>query len=89
MAVTMTGTGTLTGALAAAIILLSATLTGSGTLSPADLTALIALAVFALGTGTLTGNLRVARFMGRLRTCGDPLSTANQDWILGTTCSSE
>lgn len=81
LSATMTGSGTLSGALAASLIFLAATMIGSGSMSASLLTAFLLAAIMA-GSGTLAGDLKVARFMGRLRTCGEPLTTANQDWIL-------
>jgi hypothetical protein len=46
------------------------------------LTALIAMAADIPMMMTLDANLRVARNVGRLKTCGDPLSTMCQDWLL-------
>lgn len=46
------------------------------------LTALIALAADIPLLMTLDANLRVARNVGRLKACGDPLSTMCQDWLL-------
>ncbi len=82
MSAVMTGTGAFTGTLAAAIILLSGVMIGTGVLSGELLTAILLTALMS-GTGDLTGDLKVARFMGRLTTCGEPLTTHCQDWILG------
>lgn len=85
MVATMSSGGaTFVGTLAASVILLAATMASGGAAFSADLTNFILLvALMASGGATLTpANLKVARFMGRLRTCGDPLSTSTQDWIL-------
>lgn len=82
MAATMSGSGTLTGALKPFVILLSSLMAGSGSLSGSLLTEIL-LAATMDGHGELTGNLKVARFVGRLAACGAPLTTQCQDWILG------
>jgi hypothetical protein len=69
----------------AAAITLSQTFIAAGALALAGAAGLTTI-ITMVANGNLVlvgdGNLKVARFVGRLRTCGEPLTTANQDWIL-------
>ncbi len=77
------GGATLTGALASSVILLAGIMAAGGaTMSGPLLTKILLIGLMATAGATLTGDLKVARFMGRLSTCGEPLTTANQDWLL-------
>lgn len=48
----------------------------------AAMTTVISMAAAADLTLDGEGDLFVARILGRLQTCGDPISTAYQDWLL-------
>jgi hypothetical protein len=79
------GGATLTGTLAASIILLAGLMSaGGGTLTGLMTAEILLAAIMLTGGATLTGNLMVARHVGRLANCGDPLSTACQEgWMPG------